>query len=174
MDNFLKLENRHTGEILRMRRVRDAEGQAVLTIDGSLPPRASGPPLHMHFREREEGYVKAGSLGARVGKEKIAVPTGEPAVFPAGVVHNWWNGGEDLLEFSGRVIPVVDLDRFLQAHFCGCQRRPVRQATDLLPGPRVVAAPEHPGSDAASASYSADHFPSGSAGRPDARQISRR
>ncbi|HUZ47524.1 MAG TPA: cupin domain-containing protein [Terriglobia bacterium] len=117
MDNFLKLENRHTGEILRMRRVRDAEGQAVLTIDGSLPPRASGPPLHMHFREREEGYVKAGSLGARVGKEKIAVPAGETAVFPAGVVHNWWNGGEDLLEFSGRVIPVVDLDRFLQAIF---------------------------------------------------------
>jgi putative transposase len=37
MDNVLSLENRHTGEILRMRRVRDAEGQIVLTIEGSLP-----------------------------------------------------------------------------------------------------------------------------------------
>jgi quercetin dioxygenase-like cupin family protein len=116
-DNFLKLENRHTGEILRMRRVRDAEGQTVLTIDGSLPPRASGPPPHVHFHEREEGSVKAGSLGARVGNKKIVVPAGGAAAFPAGVIHNWWNAGEDLLGFSGRAIPAVDLDRYLQAIF---------------------------------------------------------
>ena len=117
MDNFLRLENRHTGEILRIRRVRDATGQTVLTIDGSLPPRMSGPPVHVQFQQREEGAVKAGSLGARVGNEKIVVPTGGTAVFPAGVVHTWWNAGEELLEFSGRAIPAVDLDRYLQALF---------------------------------------------------------
>ena len=117
MDHFLRLENRHTGEILRMRRVRDAEGQVILTLDGSLPPRASGPPVHVHFHEREEGSVKAGTLGARLGNEKIVVPAGGTAVFPAGVVHAWWNAGEDLLEFSGRAIPAVDLDRYLQGVF---------------------------------------------------------
>ena len=117
MDNVLRLENRHTGEILRMRRVRDAEGQIILTIDGSLPARANGPPVHVHFREREEGSVKAGTLGARVGNERIVVPAGGTAVFPAGIVHTWWNAGEDLLEFSGRVVPAVDLDRYLQAVF---------------------------------------------------------
>lgn len=117
MDAFLKLENRHTGEILRMRRVRDAEGQTILTIDGLLPPHMSGPPVHVHFHQREEGVVKAGSLGARVGNEKIVVPAGGTGVFPAGVVHNWWNAGEDLLELSGRALPAVDLDRYLQALF---------------------------------------------------------
>lgn len=117
MDNVLRLENRHTGEILRMRRVRDAGGQMVLTIDGSLPAGANGPPVHVHFREREEGSVKAGTLGARVGKETIVAPAGGTAVFPAGVVHTWWNAGEDLLEFGGRVVPVVDLDRYLQGLF---------------------------------------------------------
>ena len=117
MDHFLRLENRHTGEILRMRRVRDAEGQVILTLDGSLPPRASGPPVHVHFHEREEGSVKAGTLGARLGNEKIVVPAGGTAVFPAGVAHAWWNAGEDLLEFSGRAIPAVDLDRYLQGVF---------------------------------------------------------
>ena len=34
VDSFLRLENRHTGEILRMRRVHDARGQIVLTLDG--------------------------------------------------------------------------------------------------------------------------------------------
>jgi uncharacterized cupin superfamily protein len=87
VDNFLQLENRHNRETLRMRRVRDAGGQPVLTIDGSLPPRMSGPPLHVHFLQREEIVVKAGSLGARVGNEKIVVPAGGTGVFPAGVVH---------------------------------------------------------------------------------------
>jgi quercetin dioxygenase-like cupin family protein len=117
VDDFLKLQNRHTGEILRLRRVRGAEGQTVLTIDGSLPPRASGPPRHVHFHQREEGTVRAGSLGARVGREKIVVPAGGSAAFPAGVAHNWWNAGDDLLEFAGRAVPAADLDRYLQAIF---------------------------------------------------------
>src|SRR5271157_2207360 len=77
----------------------------------------SGPPVHMHFHQREEGGVKAGSLGARVGNEKIVVPIGGTGVFPAGAVHTWWNAGEDLVELSGRAIPAVDLDRYLQAVF---------------------------------------------------------
>jgi len=117
MDDFLKLENRHTGEILKIRRIRDSAGQVFLTLDGSLPPRSSGPPVHVHFQEREEGFVKAGTLGAVVGREKIVVPTGGKAVFQPGTPHAWWNQGDDLLEFSGRVIPGVDLDRYLQAVF---------------------------------------------------------
>lgn len=117
MNNFLQLENRRTGEILRMCRVRDSEGRIILAIDGSLPPGASGPPPHVHFHQREEGVVKAGSLGARRGKEKIVVPAGGTAVFPAGTVHAWWNAGSDLLKLSGRAIPAGDLDRYLQALF---------------------------------------------------------
>ncbi len=117
MDKFLQLELRHTGETLQMRRVRDSQGQTVLAIDGSLPPRASGPPLHVHFHEREEVTVKAGTLGAQIGNEKVVVPTGGSAAFPAGVVHKWWNAGDELLELSGRATPAVDLDRFLQALF---------------------------------------------------------
>lgn len=117
VDNFLKLENRHNGEILRMRRVRDAGGQIALVIDGSLPPRMSGPPLHVHFHQREEVKVKAGTLAAQIGREKIVVPTGGTGVFPAGGVHKWWNGGNDVLELSGQAIPAGDLDRFLQALF---------------------------------------------------------
>lgn len=117
MENFLKLENRHTGEILRMRRERNAEGQTVLLIDGSLPPHAAGPPLHAHFQILEEGTVKSGTLGAQIGKKQFVAKAGESAAFPAGVVHKWWNAGEDLLELGGRVTPAGDLDRYLQGLF---------------------------------------------------------
>jgi quercetin dioxygenase-like cupin family protein len=110
------LENRHTGEVLVMRRMRDAQGQIVLTLDGTLPPGTSGPPLHVHFHENEEGIVKAGTLGAQIGKDKFVVPAGGTVVLPAGRPHRWWNAGDDLLEFSGHVVP-VDLDRYLQAVF---------------------------------------------------------
>ena len=116
MDNFLRLENRHTGEILVMRRMRDAQGQIVLTLDGTLPPGTSGPPLHVHFHEHEQGIVKAGTLGAQIGTDKFVVPAGGTVVLPAGRPHRWWNAGDDLLEFSGNVVP-VDLDRYLQAVF---------------------------------------------------------
>src|SRR5579864_8626868 len=112
VDNFVTIRNRHTGEIPRLSRVRDAQGQIVLKLDGSLPPRAGGPPLHVHFHQREEGQVKAGTLGAQVGKAKIVVPAGGTAVFAAGTRHKWWNVGDDPLEFSGHAIPAVDLDRF--------------------------------------------------------------
>ena len=115
-DGCLTLVNRHTGEILRMRRVRD-QGQTVLMLEGSLPPRMSGPPLHVHLEVREESLVKSGSLGARIGREKFVLSAGRTAVFPAGVVHTWWNAGDDLLELSGRAIPAGDLDFFIQAMF---------------------------------------------------------
>jgi quercetin dioxygenase-like cupin family protein len=117
VDNFLKLENRRTGEILRMSRVHNAQGQIVLMIDGSLPPGADGPPLHVHILEDEEVTVKGGTLGAQVGSKKITVPTGGTAILPKGIPHRWWNAGDDLLELSGNVVPAVDLDRYLQAVF---------------------------------------------------------
>jgi len=61
--------------------------------------------------------VQAGTLGARIGGQTTIVQTGGNALFPAGVVHSWWNAGETLLQFNGRVVPAVDLDQFLQALF---------------------------------------------------------
>jgi len=117
LDKFLQLENRHTGETLRMRRVRDANGQSVLVIEGTLPPRRNGPPLHLHVDQREEGVVKVGSLGVQIGKERLVIPAGGRGVFPPGVAHKWWNAGDVLLEFSGHATPAGDLDRYLQALF---------------------------------------------------------
>jgi len=71
----------------------------------------------VHFHQREEGSVKAGTLGIQVGKKKTVVPAGGTAVFAAGVVHNWWNAGDDLLKVTGQAIPAVDLDRYLQGVF---------------------------------------------------------
>jgi hypothetical protein len=71
----------------------------------------------MHFLQREDGTVKAGSLGTLVGDKKSVLSVGETVYFPAGVVHKWWNAGKDRLELTGQAIPAGDLDRFIQALF---------------------------------------------------------
>jgi Cupin domain len=124
MENFLRLQNRRTAEVLQMRRERTADGRTIMLIDGSLPARASGPPLHIHFQSQEEVTVKAGTLGAQIGKVTIAAKAGESAVFSAGVAHKWWNAGDDLLELSGRAMPAGDLDRYLQGLFAVLNANP--------------------------------------------------
>jgi quercetin dioxygenase-like cupin family protein len=110
------LHNRHTGEKLTLRRV-SRDGQICLQLKGSLPPHRQGPPLHVHYRETEEGQVVAGTLSASVDGRRIQVAAGESATFPAGSAHRWWNDGDDTLVFEGVVRPVVDLDVYLQAIF---------------------------------------------------------
>ena len=112
----LVLTNRHIGESLSLRRIARG-GEVWLELQGSLPAHREGPPLHVHLLEDEEGEVVAGTLSAVVDGRTIQVPTGQPAAFPKGSVHRWWNGGDETLAFEGYVKPVVDLDVYLQSAF---------------------------------------------------------
>jgi len=116
MDGWLTLDNRHTGEHLRLRRVV-RNGQVCLELKGSLPPRKEGPPLHVHHKEYEEGRVIAGTLSAEVDGRRIQVEAGGTAPLPTGSAHRWWNDGDEILVFEGITTPVVDLDVYLKAAF---------------------------------------------------------
>jgi mannose-6-phosphate isomerase-like protein (cupin superfamily) len=125
--DYLELNNRRTGEILRMRRTRDAAGQPVLLLEGSLPPRAEGPPLHVHFLEDESGTVVSGTLGAELAGRTLTFTAGSVVELPKGVPHRWWNAGDTLLQFNGQIAPVVDLDRYLQAIFAVLSANPAKR-----------------------------------------------
>lgn len=114
--DVLVLDNRHTGEHLELRRRRDG-GVTTLELRGTLPPHRQGPPLHVHHEEDEDGVVIAGTLSAEVGGQVVSVPAGGTVRLPKGVPHRWWNAGDELLRFEGRVTPGVDLDRYLHAVF---------------------------------------------------------
>jgi hypothetical protein len=112
----LRLENRHTGEVLEMWREKHS-GETWLQLRGTLPPRRQGPPLHIHHIEDEEGVVTAGTLSAEVNGQQLTFGRGEQVQLPHGLPHRWWNDGTEILGFDGRVRPVVDLDQYLQAIF---------------------------------------------------------
>jgi mannose-6-phosphate isomerase-like protein (cupin superfamily) len=123
----LRLENRHTGEVLVLRRLRRS-GTEVLELRGSLPPHREGPPLHVHYVEDEDARVISGRLSADVGGQRVNIGPGELARLPRGVPHRWWNDGDGVLELKGFMGPVVDFDRCVQAVFevmnAGAPNRP--------------------------------------------------
>lgn len=112
----LRLHNRHTGEILELRRLM-RNGELVLELRGTLPPRREGPPLHIHHCEDEEGTVTAGTLSAVLDGRQLQAGPGQSVTLPRGVPHRWWNEGDEALAFEGCTRPLADLDRYLQAMF---------------------------------------------------------
>src|SRR5215210_339211 len=113
----LRLENRHTGEVLFLSRTHLESGEEAIRLRGSLPPGGDGPPPHIHTQETERGTVLSGRLGAVVDGKEMVLEAGEEFVFPAGRMHTWWNAGDELLETEGIAYPAADLDRYLQAMF---------------------------------------------------------
>jgi mannose-6-phosphate isomerase-like protein (cupin superfamily) len=115
-ETALVLENRHTGERLAIRRVKNGD-EVWLELKGTLPPRQQGPPMHIHFAEDEEGRIASGTLSAVLNGRRLTANSGESISIPRGAPHRWWNDGDELLVFEGRARPLVDLDRYLQAIF---------------------------------------------------------
>ena len=109
-----------------MRRTRDADDQTVLVIDGSLPPKASGPPAHVHFHQREEGIVKAGTLGAPAWKKEdpCAVLEGPPSFLP----ESWIPGGTQAT-ISGSCVG----GQFRRVTWIATSRRCLRFSTPARP-----------------------------------------
>ena len=112
----INLENRHTGELLALRRVKRGD-EIWLELKGSLPAHSQGPPMHVHYVENEEGHVISGTLSAVIDGRRLTAGPGESTSIPHGLAHRWWNDGDEVLVFEGHARPVVDLDRYLQAVF---------------------------------------------------------
>jgi len=112
----LRLENRHTGEVLELSRFLQ-DGVECIRLVGSSPAKSEGPPLHIHFLEDEFGTVRKGVLHAVVGDQRVEAKVGDSVTLPKGVPHRWWNGGDATLEFDGYARPNADIDKYLQAAF---------------------------------------------------------
>lgn len=125
-DGWLTTVNRHTHEVLNMRRVM-LDGKLCLELRGTLPPNMDGPPLHIHAKEDEEGTVMTGTLAAERDGTQLRVEKGGPVSLPMGSAHRWWNGGTDTLAFNGFAKPVVDLDVFLASIYDVLNSGPARR-----------------------------------------------
>ena len=111
------LENRHTRERLVLRPDIGADGTPIVRVRAHLPPGCETKPMRVHLHQVEDGVVRAGTLGARVGGVVTMVPPGGRVELPAGVEHRWWNAGSIPVDFEGQVVPAGRFIEFTTALF---------------------------------------------------------
>ncbi|WP_084284554.1 cupin domain-containing protein [Solirubrobacter soli] len=84
-----------------------------LLISSAVEPGA-GPPMHVHKLQTEVIRVVRGRVGYEIdGSAPVYAGPGDTLTFDPGVVHRFWNAGDDELELTGEVFPADNLEYFL-------------------------------------------------------------
>lgn len=74
--------------------------------------------MHVHFFQEEAMTVIEGRLGyERKGEGVKVAEAGETVVFEAGVIHRFWNAGENVLHCTGYISPAESIEYFLGGIF---------------------------------------------------------
>ena len=130
------IDNGHGESLTFVTFIPDAFGGSV-EIENNVQPGA-GPPMHVHHMQDESLTVVKGKLAGQVaGHEPTYHGPGETVTFKRGVVHRFWNAGEDVLVCRGTASPAYNLEYFLTEIFrsvkdSGNQRPSVLDSAFLL------------------------------------------
>lgn len=83
----------------------DKTGGTVVFGEARLPPRTSGPHLHVHSREDEAAYVIQGVMTFVVGDERFEAGPGTLVWLPRDVPHTFANLGDEPVWAFGTTTP---------------------------------------------------------------------
>jgi quercetin dioxygenase-like cupin family protein len=111
------IENPVTGERMTfLATARDTDGDAVV-IETVVQPDGFVAAAHVHPSQTERFAVAEGTLGLKVGGEKITLEPGDVAVVEAGTPHKFWNAGEEPVRFVCEVRPALQFESLLETMF---------------------------------------------------------
>jgi mannose-6-phosphate isomerase-like protein (cupin superfamily) len=111
------IENPVTGERLVFHKTsRETNGQAVV-FETFVQPDGFVAAAHVHPKQEERFEILSGTLGLRMGEEKIVAGPGETVTIPARTPHRFWNAGEDEVRFRCEVRPALQFEQLLETMF---------------------------------------------------------
>jgi mannose-6-phosphate isomerase-like protein (cupin superfamily) len=92
----------------------DRTAGTVMFGEARLPPRTSGPGLHVHSREDEAAFVIAGVMTFVVGERRFEATAGELVWLPREVPHTFANLGDEPAWVFGTTTPAGLEDMFAE------------------------------------------------------------
>jgi quercetin dioxygenase-like cupin family protein len=111
------IENPVTGERIVFRKTsRDTGGQAVV-IETFVQPHGFVAAAHVHPSQEERFEVLRGTVGFKIGGEKIVAGPGTRVTVPAGTPHKFWNAGDTEAQFVCEVRPALQFESLLETMF---------------------------------------------------------
>src|SRR5262245_12187701 len=111
------IENPVTGERIIFRKTsRDTGGQAVV-IETFVQPDGFVAAAHVHPSQEERFEVLKGSVGFKIGRDKLVAGPGQRVTVPAGTAHKFWNAGDTEAHFVCEVRPALQFESLLETMF---------------------------------------------------------
>jgi quercetin dioxygenase-like cupin family protein len=111
------IENPVTGERIVFRKTsRDTGGQAVV-IETFVQPDGFVAAAHLHPSQEERFEVLKGSVGFKIGRDKLVAGPGQRVTVPAGTRHKFWNAGDSEAHFVCEVRPALQFESLLETMF---------------------------------------------------------
>jgi quercetin dioxygenase-like cupin family protein len=108
------IENPVSGErITFLQTARDTGGEK-LEIELELSPDGHVPGAHVHPEQTETFHVLEGTMKFRMGMRRIVARAGDTVVVPAGRVHKFSNGGDEVARCRVEVVPALDMEQLLE------------------------------------------------------------
>lgn len=90
-DSFVASRDDEVGGPWQVLAGGDRTGGSVMFGEARIPPRTSGPGLHVHSREDEAVYVVSGVLTVVVGERRVRAAPGHLVWLPREVPHTFAN-----------------------------------------------------------------------------------
>jgi len=111
------IENAVTGERILFRKTSRETGGSAVVIEAFVRPNGFVAAAHVHPSQEERFEVLRGSLGMRIGRDKLVAGPGQRVTVPAGTPHTFWNAGDAEVHFVCEVRPALQFESLLETMF---------------------------------------------------------
>jgi hypothetical protein len=86
-------------------------------IETFVQPNGFVAAAHVHPGQEERFEILRGSVGFRLGRNKVVAGPGQRVTVPAGTPHRFWNAGDDVAHFVCEVRPALQFESLLETMF---------------------------------------------------------
>jgi len=111
------IENPVTGERLVFRQTSRETNGAAVVIETFVQPNGFVAAAHVHPSQEERFEVLRGSVGFKVGREKLVAGPGKRLTVPAGTPHKFWNAGDEVAHFVCEIRPALQFESLIETMF---------------------------------------------------------
>jgi quercetin dioxygenase-like cupin family protein len=107
------IHNPVTGERITFRRTAADTAGELLEFELELAADGRVPGAHVHPEQEERFHVLEGTMRFRLGMRTIVARAGDSVVVPAGRVHKFANGGDEIARARVEVVPALGMEQLL-------------------------------------------------------------
>ena len=111
------IENPVTGERLVFRQTSRETNGAAVVIETYVQPNGFVAAAHVHPSQEERFEVLRGTVGFRVGREKLVAGPGKRITVPAGPPHKFWTAGDEVAHFVCEIRPALQVESLIETMF---------------------------------------------------------